>query len=62
MSGDLRISLLGGFRAEVGGLPVAEEAWRRSGARDLVKLLALRPGHRIHREELTESSSCCSAI
>ena len=55
MSGDLRISLLGGFRAEVGGLPVAEEAWRRSGARDLVKLLALRTGHRLHREELTDT-------
>jgi DNA-binding SARP family transcriptional activator len=55
VSGDLRISLLGGFRAEVGGLPVAEEAWRRSGARDLVKLLALRPGHRLHREELTDT-------
>lgn len=55
MSGDLRISLLGGFRAEVGGLPVAEEAWRRSGARDLVKLLALRTGHRLHPEELTDT-------
>lgn len=55
MSGDLRISLLGGFRAEVGGLPVGEDAWRRSGARDIVKLLALRPGHRLHREELTDT-------
>ena len=55
MSGDLRISLLGSFHAEVGGLPVAEEAWRRNAARDLVKLLALQPGHRLHREELTDT-------
>jgi len=55
VAGDLRISLLGGFHAELGGMPVAEEAWRRSGAREIVKLLALRPGHRLHREELTDT-------
>src|SRR5262249_51522338 len=47
--------MLGGFNAEVGGLPVSEEAWHRSAARDLVKLLALQPGHRLHREELTDA-------
>lgn len=51
---DLRVFVLGGFRAEVGGQPVAEEAWRRSGAATLVKLLAVTPGHRMHREQLIE--------
>lgn len=53
--GDLRISLLGGFHAEVSGRSVGEEAWRRSSARAVVKLLALQPGHRVHREELTNT-------
>ena len=50
----LRIYVLGGFRAEVGGRPVAEDAWRRSGAAALVKLLAVTPGHRMHREQLID--------
>ncbi|MFG2503685.1 BTAD domain-containing putative transcriptional regulator [Streptomyces sp. NPDC048441] len=48
----LRIRLLGGFRAErVGGEPPAER-WPRPSARTLVKLLALAPGHQLHREHL----------
>ena len=54
MAEDLRIFVLGGFRAEVGGQRVAEDAWRRSGATALVKLLAVTPGHRMHREQLIE--------
>ncbi|HEX2357749.1 MAG TPA: AAA family ATPase, partial [Micromonosporaceae bacterium] len=54
MAGDLRICVLGGFRAEVGGRPVAEDTWRRSGAAALVKLLAVTPGHRMHREQLID--------
>ena len=54
MAEDLRIFVLGGFRAEVGGQRVAEDAWRRSGAAALVKLLAVTPGHRMHREQLIE--------
>ena len=50
VSDEVRLWLLGGFRAEVDGQPVAA-AWRRSGATALVKLLALRPGHRLHREQ-----------
>jgi DNA-binding SARP family transcriptional activator len=50
----LRVFVLGGFRAEIAGSAVAEEAWRRSGASALVKLLAVTPGHRLHREQLTE--------
>ena len=54
MAEDLRISVLGGFRAEVGGRHVAEDAWRRSGAAALVKLLAVTPSHRMHREQLID--------
>ena len=51
VSNEVRLWLLGGFRAEVDGQPVPAAAWRRSGATALVKLLALRPGHRLHREQ-----------
>jgi DNA-binding SARP family transcriptional activator len=54
MAAGLRIWLLGGFRAELGSGPVAEAAWRRSRARAVVELLALAPGHRLHREQLME--------
>jgi DNA-binding SARP family transcriptional activator len=52
---DLTIFLLGEFRVVVGGHEVPSEAWRRSKARSMVKLLALAPGHRLHREQLMES-------
>jgi predicted ATPase len=45
------VTLLGGFAAAVDGAPVAESAWRLKKARELVKLLALAPGHQIHREQ-----------
>jgi predicted ATPase len=45
------VSLLGGFAATVDGTPVAESAWRLKKSRELVKLLALAPGHRLHREQ-----------
>jgi DNA-binding SARP family transcriptional activator len=51
---ELRISVLGGFRTEIAGRPVADDAWRRSGAAALVKLLAVTPGHRMHRERLID--------
>jgi DNA-binding SARP family transcriptional activator len=34
---------------------VADQAWRRSKAKALVKLLALTPGHRLHREQVLEA-------
>src|ERR1700759_3356607 len=45
------VALLGGFRAAVDGEPGPEPAWRLKKARELVKLLALAPGHRLHREQ-----------
>jgi predicted ATPase/DNA-binding SARP family transcriptional activator/DNA-binding CsgD family transcriptional regulator len=54
-SAPLAICLLGGFGLWVDGVPVSAATWRLRKARDLVKLLALAPGHRRHREELTET-------
>jgi DNA-binding SARP family transcriptional activator len=51
---DLRIWLLGGFRATVDGSPVADRSWRRNKAKAVVKLLALASGHRLHREQLMD--------
>jgi DNA-binding SARP family transcriptional activator/uncharacterized protein (DUF924 family) len=48
------IFLLGGFRVELGGLPVPETAWQRHSAKTLVKLLALESRHRLHREQLID--------
>ena len=50
----LRIELLGGFHVRVGEDVVPAEAWRRRKARRLVELLALAPGHRLHREQLMD--------
>ncbi|MEU8952959.1 BTAD domain-containing putative transcriptional regulator [Streptomyces sp. NPDC048518] len=50
--GVLQLRLLGGFRAERGqGVPPVER-WARPGARTLVKLLAVTPGHQLHRERV----------
>ena len=49
--GNVSVTLLGGFAASVDGVQVAESAWRLKKARELVKLLALAPGHRLHREQ-----------
>ncbi|MFJ9828058.1 AAA family ATPase [Streptomyces sp. NPDC101160] len=50
----LRIHLFGGFRVERdGGAPLAER-WPRPSARTLVKLLAVSPGHSLHREQAME--------
>src|SRR5687767_13368922 len=50
----VRIRLLGGFRVWVGSRAVAEGKWHLRKARSLVKLLALAPGHALHREQLME--------
>jgi predicted ATPase/DNA-binding SARP family transcriptional activator len=53
MPPSLRISLLGGFSAAGEG-PVTEGAWRLRKSKSLVKLLALAPEHRLHRERASE--------
>ena len=51
---ELRVWLLGGFRVCVGERDVEAARWRLRKARALVKLLALAPGRRLHREEIIE--------
>src|SRR5437870_13272416 len=51
----LQIHLLGGFQVIVGGRGVTEDEWRLRKARSLVKLLALAPGHRLHREQVMDA-------
>lgn len=49
----LRVQLLGGFQVWVEGELIPASRWRRKSAA-LVKLLALSPAQRLHREEVLE--------
>ena len=51
----VRIGLLGGFRVWVGPRLIEEDQLRLRKARSLLKLLALAPGHRLHREQVMET-------
>ena len=48
------IQLLGGFDVSVDGTVRLEGAWRRRTAASLVKVLALAPGQRLHREQVID--------
>jgi DNA-binding SARP family transcriptional activator len=48
------IRLLGGFEVSVNGTVTPERGWRRRTAAALVKILALAPGHRPHREHIID--------
>ncbi len=50
----LQVSMLGGFRVFVGSRIVEEDGWRLGKAGSLVKLLALTPGHHLHRNRVME--------
>jgi DNA-binding SARP family transcriptional activator len=50
----LRIELLGAFRVTCGERVVPDDAWRRRKPAGLLKLLAMAPGHRLHREQLLD--------
>ena len=52
---DLRIRLLGGFAISVDKVTIPDECWHSRRARSLVKLLALAPGHRLHRDQVIEA-------
>lgn len=52
---DIRIGLFGGFRVEVDGRSIPEEAWRQRKPAAVVKLLALAPRHRLHREQVMDA-------
>ena len=51
----VRVKLLGGFSVSVGSRTIEEREWRLKKAAALVKLLALTPGHRMHREQAMHS-------
>jgi DNA-binding SARP family transcriptional activator len=48
------IGLLGRFVVRVDGQPVPDAAWRHKRAAELVKVLALAGGHRLHCEQVTD--------
>ncbi|WP_326631547.1 AAA family ATPase [Streptomyces sp. NBC_01762] len=50
----LRLHLFGGFRVTRDGGPPLADKWPRPSARALVKLLAVSPGHSLHREQAME--------
>ncbi len=52
--GRVRIRLLGGFGVDRDGTPVPPREWRLRKARTLVKLLALAPAQRLHRDAVLE--------
>jgi DNA-binding SARP family transcriptional activator len=51
----LEVRLLGRFEVLVDSEPVPADAWAQRRATDLVKLLALAPGHRMPRDEVLET-------
>jgi predicted ATPase/DNA-binding SARP family transcriptional activator len=51
---DISLELLGRFAVVVDGAEIDERTWRLRKARTLVKVLALAPGRRLHREQTME--------
>jgi predicted ATPase/DNA-binding SARP family transcriptional activator len=51
----LEIRLLGRFETRIGAQIVPSTVWRQRRAAAIVKLLALEPGHRLHREQLLDT-------
>lgn len=54
ISTEPQVRLLGGFSVVVGDGAVADRAWRLRKAKALVKILALAPDRRVHRDRLAE--------
>jgi DNA-binding SARP family transcriptional activator len=52
---EVSIQLLGRFSVVIDDVPVPGDAWRSRRAADVVKLLALAPGHRTHRARVMEA-------
>jgi len=53
-SARVQIKLLGHFEVVVDGTVTPEHGWRRRSAAALVKVLALAPGRRLHREQVID--------
>jgi DNA-binding SARP family transcriptional activator len=50
----VHIALLGRFEVTVDGVPVATSSWTRRHAAALVKVLAMAPDRRLHREQIID--------
>jgi DNA-binding SARP family transcriptional activator len=50
----VRVKLLGCFSVSVGDRVIEQDEWRLRKAAALVKLLALAPSHRLHREQIID--------
>src|SRR5215472_768833 len=50
----IEIALLGRFAVTVDGQQVPDGAWRHKRAAELVKILALAEGRRLHREQVMD--------
>ena len=51
----LEVHLLGTFRVRLGGRAISDTVWRQRRAAAIVKLLALAPDLRLHREQILDS-------
>ena len=54
MKNDLHVQLLGKFAVSVNGIAILESPWKSHRGRNLFKLLALTPGHRLHRDQVID--------
>lgn len=50
----LSVQLLGQFRVRVDGAEIPTDAWRRERGALVIKLLAVTPGHELHREQVMD--------
>ena len=50
----LHVRLLGGFHVERTDIGRAVSGWKRRSAKTLTKLLAIQPGHALHREQIID--------
>jgi DNA-binding SARP family transcriptional activator len=50
----VEVTLMGGFGVSVDGVPTASRGWARRDTAALVKVLALAPGHHLHREHVMD--------
>jgi DNA-binding SARP family transcriptional activator len=51
----VRLQVLGGFSVSADDRVLIGEAWPRSRARAVLKLLGASPGHRLHREQVMDA-------
>lgn len=52
---EVAIQLLDRFSVTVDGISIPGDSWRSRRAADVIKLLALSPGHRLHRSQVMEA-------